>query len=229
MGKLSDDTLGEGWHLTWPSPVTRVLVFDTRQVKRDLQQVCYSSDTQSVTIDMSVIYHINEAKLVDLYRAWKVATPESVFDTLVVKQMQEAVERATTKQTAESTIRQRDILHREVMPYLRETISNMVTIDSIVFSNTELTKKLEAAIEEKQVKQQEALAKQYELDKAKKDAEIVEAKARGEASAIEMRAIVLQKYPSVILLELIQKWDGEAPSYLGLGSSNLSTLLPGVK
>ena len=65
------------------------------------------------------------------------------------------------------------------------------------------------------------IAKQYELDKETKQAEITLVKAKAEAEAIQVTAAALAKSPSVIDLEVVKKWDGRSPTTLVVGGENV--------
>jgi hypothetical protein len=89
-----------------------------------------------------------------------------------------------------------------------------------------LTDELEQAIELKQIKEQEALAKEYELRKAKKDAEITVVNAEAEAKAVKIKGAALKTSPEVIELEIAKKWNGESPATVVVGKGGGNVLLP---
>jgi regulator of protease activity HflC (stomatin/prohibitin superfamily) len=101
-----------------------------------------------------------------------------------------------------------------------------VSITDLQFSD-EFTR----AIEAKQIAEQEAFKKRYELEKAKQEAAIEIAKAEGDKKAIIARAegqaeaqrlLRVSVSPEIIKLkeieaqmEAIKKWDGKMPSVTG--------------
>ena len=102
----------------------------------------------------------------------------------------------------------------------------LLTLVDLPISNIDLTDDLEHAIEQKQIKEQEALAKRYELDKARRDAEITVVNAEAEAKAVKIKGAALKSAPEVIELEIAKKWDGKAPTTVVVGKGGSNVLLP---
>jgi regulator of protease activity HflC (stomatin/prohibitin superfamily) len=105
----------------------------------------------------------------------------------------------------------------------------LLTIVDFAITNIDLTDQLEKAIEDKQVKEQQALAKVYELQKAQKDAEIRIVNAKAEAEAIKITGDALAAAPKLIELELVKKWDGKAPQSVVTSQGGANILLPLTK
>ena len=69
----------------------------------------------------------------------------------------------------------------------------------------------ETAIKAKQVAQQNAQKATYVLQQAQVDAQSAIAKAKGEATALTVKAQAIAKSPQVVRLEEIKAWDGHIP------------------
>lgn len=113
----------------------------------------------------------------------------------------------------------------------------LVYLEDLPIQNIDLTDDLEKAIEQKQIKEQEALAKRYELDKARKQAEIVDVEATAEAQALKKKSDAIRQTPQILELEMkkldlemtgkvLQKWDGKSPSTVVVGQGGGNVLLP---
>lgn len=102
----------------------------------------------------------------------------------------------------------------------------LLNLVDLPINNIDLTENLEHAIEEKQIKEQEALAKKYELDKARRDAEITVVNATAEAKAVTIKGAALRSAPEVIELEIAKKWDGKSPATVVVGKGGSNVLLP---
>lgn len=102
----------------------------------------------------------------------------------------------------------------------------MIDLVDLPISNIDLTDELEHAIEQKQIKEQEALAKRYELDKAKKEAEITVVNAQAEAKAVQIKGQALKASPEVIQLEIAKKWNGKSPESVVVSRGGANVLLP---
>ncbi|MDX2084929.1 MAG: prohibitin family protein [Candidatus Melainabacteria bacterium] len=103
---------------------------------------------------------------------------------------------------------------------------SLVNLVDLPISNIDLTDELERAIEQKQIKEQEALAKRYELDKARKEAEITVVNAEAEARAVLIKGQALKASPEVIQLDIVKKWDGKTPHTVVAGHGGANVLLP---
>ena len=78
---------------------------------------------------------------------------------------------------------------------------------------------MQQAIATKQVMEQQSLQKAYELDKAKREAQITVANAEAQARSIQLQSEALSKSPSLIEWEKVKKWDGKLPQTLIQGSN----------
>jgi regulator of protease activity HflC (stomatin/prohibitin superfamily) len=96
----------------------------------------------------------------------------------------------------------------------------------LAITNFDFTDELEKAIEQKTIREQEALAKHFELEKAKKDAEITYVNAEAEARAVKIKGEAIRLAPSVIQLEIVKKWNGVSPQSVVTGRGGADVLLP---
>lgn len=64
---------------------------------------------------------------------------------------------------------------------------------------------------------------------AQADADAVLVKATAEAKAIDLRGAAIQRNPSVLQLNTIEKWSGNPPQYIGGGSAVPVISVPSVK
>ncbi|NJK90644.1 MAG: hypothetical protein HC904_01705 [Blastochloris sp.] len=78
----------------------------------------------------------------------------------------------------------------------------------------------------KQVTEQQALAKEYELQKARKEAEITLVNAQAEAQSVKIKGEALANSPRVVDLEIVKKWDGKAPQTVVTGQGGANVILP---
>ena len=72
----------------------------------------------------------------------------------------------------------------------------MVNVVDVPITHIDLPEILQQAIAQKQVMEQQSLQKQYELDKARKEAEITIANAEAQALSIKLQSDALQKSPA---------------------------------
>ena len=92
--------------------------------------------------------------------------------------------------------------------------------------NIDLTNALENAIEAKMVQEQEAARARFAQQQAQVEASTVVIKAKGEAESIVLRGNALRENPSVLELQIIERWDGITPLVVGPGATGANMMLP---
>jgi regulator of protease activity HflC (stomatin/prohibitin superfamily) len=140
--------------------------------------------------------------------------------------MRENLKQLTATLRAEDLAKNRDQLKVQVQERLQKSVGDLVEIRDVNIVNLVLSKSLEQAIEQKVIREQEALAKRFELEKAEKDAEIVLVNARAQAEAIKINGEALKAAPEVIQLEIAKKWNGVAPTSVVTSTGGSNILLP---
>lgn len=201
--------------------VTTIYDMPIKQITQEGTAACFSSDLQTVQVKFNVLYRIPEGQVVSLF----VMYHGNPYDTLILPRAQEITKQQTAFHRAEDLVKAREKLKAAILPKLQEAIKEVTIVDFVV-NNIDLTKELEAAIELKQVMEQQALAKNYELQKETKEAEITVVRATAEAQAVKIKGEALKAAPEVIQLEIAKKWDGKAPTYVSTSAGGANILLP---
>lgn len=219
MGSMSNDLLQEGFHLK--APWATIHEVEVKQVTVVGITQCFSKDLQTVKATYSCMYAIPQEKVLTLFQKYS----GDPFESLVKPRIEEAIKLAASTLTAESIVKQREQVKADALAEVKKQLEGLILVSDLPITNIDLTDMLEKAIEGKQVAEQKALAKEYELQAANKDAEISIAKAKGEAEAIRITGEALAKSPTVTLMEAVKKWDGKAPNSLVLPNG---TVIPTV-
>lgn len=221
MGKVSQGYRGEG--LAFKIPVMQKIVnIPIKQITQEGQAPSFSKDLQTIMVNFAILYRIPETSVVRLYQQFA-GTP---YESLINPRMQEVVKQATSQYRAEDIVRKRQEVKVLVLSDMREKLKDIINIVDVTITNIDLTDELERAIELKTIREQEALAKQFELQKAKKEAEITIVAATAEAKGVRIRGQALKMSPDVIELEIIKKWDGKSPQTVVVGRGRANVLLP---
>lgn len=215
MGSMSNDLLGEGFHLK--APWATIHKVEVKQVTVVGTTQCFSKDLQTIKATYSCMYAIPQDKVLTLFQKYS----GDPFDSLVKPRIEEAVKLAASTLTAEEIVKQREQVKTSALVEIKKQLEGLISVSDLPITNIDLTDMLEKAIEGKQVAEQKALAKEYELQAANKDAEISIAKAKGEAEAIRITGEALAKSPTVTLMEAVKKWDGHAPNSLVLPNNSV--------
>lgn len=185
LGKVEDLVLGEGFHLIIPPMVRQVVPVDVRTRKLDVYTEAASSDMQTVQVTGVLNYHVDPNGVNRLYQSVGLGY-ESI---LIEPALQEAIKASTAQFRIERILSQREVLKEQIQDGLKERLgTHYIIIDQFSLSNVEFSAEFDAAIERKQVAEQAALQKQYELQSAQKEVEITLARADGERKAAVIAA-----------------------------------------
>ena len=178
---------------------------------------------QDVTIALAVQTRITKENATQIYQNFGVE-----YMSQATPKILDALKAETARYDAAEIIANRDKIRSEALKAAQERLANFVDVQDLSIVNVAFSADYAKAIEAKQVAQQRAEQAKYELQQAEVEADKKVAEAKGEAEAIQIRGDALAKNPSVIELELINKWDGKAPDSLVTngGGAATSIILP---
>lgn len=214
MGVMDRNLLGSG--MQFYNPFLDVIArYSTKQETVSGQAVPLTADQQPITLQYKVLYAVPEGQLLTLYEKYS----GDPYMKLVDPQIQEAFRQVVSQYKADQATRSVNIIKNQVLAMCRENIKGLVNVVDIPITHVDLPEVLQQAIAQKQVMEQQALQKAYELDKARKEAEITIANAQAQAKSIELQSLALQKSPSLIEYEKVKRWDGKLPNTV-LSSGN---------
>ena len=221
LGKVSPACKKEGFGFKIPF-ITRIVPMLIRQQTVEMEADCYSSDLQQIRISLKVLYSIPESSVVSLYREYE----GNPFETIIQPRVAEAVKEITALRTAELIVQKREEVKSRSMEIARSKIGTILTLDDLVLTDMSLSKVLESAIEAKMVQEQEAARARFTKQQAEIEANTAVIKARGEAESITLRGKALRENPSIIDLQIVERWDGITPLVIGSGTAGADMLLP---
>jgi prohibitin 2 len=220
LGSVSPEAIPEGLTLKWPL-IQRIQDVSIQQRRADGIAECFSSDLQTMKVQFVILYRLPEAEVVKLFQQFS----GDPYQALVDSRAQETIKQITAVYAAEAAVKSREKIKTDALALLRTRVGGLVEIVDLNVANIELSPELEKAIEAKMVQEQESLAKQFALEKSKKDAEITIIAAKAESEAITIRGKALAENPSVIELEVVKKWNGVSPSTLVIGEGSASKIV----
>lgn len=210
--------------------------YDTKVQNLDATTMAYSSDAQTMDIQMTIQYQIIADKVVDI------ATQYGSLSVLQSRIESIAIEKAKSVLSSHKAM---DIIAKRasISPDVEEAIMNavgdeyFVNITTVVLTNIDFSDAFELAVEEKMIAEQAKLKADYEnetkIAKAEADAaaklkeaqaaiEIAKAQAEAKKIAAEGEAEanrILEESLTEKVLEklLIDAWDGKMPVVVGDG------------
>ena len=240
LGKI-EDVKTAGTHFT-PWITNSYIKYDTKVQNLDTTTMAYSSDAQTMDIQMTIQYQIITDKVIDI------ATQYGSLEVLQSRIESIAIEKAKSVLSAHKAM---DIIANRatISPAVEDAIMNavgeeyFVNITTVVLTNIDFSDAFELAVEEKMIAEQAKLKADYENDtkiaKAEADAAAklkeAEAKidiAKAEAEALKIAAEAEAEANAIIDKSITDKiiekiyadaWDGKLPVVIGNGEY----ILPG--
>jgi regulator of protease activity HflC (stomatin/prohibitin superfamily) len=185
LGRVETGTLSEGFHLIVPPVVRQVIQVDVRTKKLEVLTEAASSDLQLINVTGVLNYHLDPQVVSRLYQQVGLDY-ESI---IIVPALQEAIKASTAQFRVENILVERAVLKNQIQQILAERLgTNNIIVDQFSLANVEFSAEFNAAIERKQVAEQSALQKRFELQAAERDVEITLARAGGEKKAAVIAA-----------------------------------------
>jgi prohibitin 2 len=221
LGKVSPGFKPEGFGFKLPF-ITTIVPQLIRQQTAKMAADCYSSDLQQVKMAVRVLYRVPESSVVQIFRDYS----GEPFDALIKPRIAEALNEITASRSAELIVQKREEVKSQALESARRKVGDVLMIEDLVLEDINLTRALENAIEAKMVQEQEAARSRFAQQQAQTEASTVVIKAKGEAESIALRGAALRENPSVLELQIIERWDGITPLVVGPGATGANMMLP---
>ena len=221
LGKVSPVFKPEGFGLKLPF-VTLIAPQLIRQQTAKMVADCYSSDLQQVKMQLRILYRVPQASVVTVFRDYE----GDPFETLIKPRVAESINEVTALRSAEVIVQKREEVKTRVLERARKKLGDLLVLEDVVLEDIGLTKMLENAIESKMVQEQEAARARFTQQQAQTEANTAVIKARGEAESINLRGKALRANPSILELQIVERWDGITPLVVGPAATGANMLLP---
>ena len=231
FGSTTGQTMTDGWHFKVPF-IESVVDISNKVMKTDVAADSISRDLQAITSNISINYHLAAENSADIYKRVGL----TYEDTLLQPAIQEAVKAVMAKYSAEELITNRSVVSSEIGEEIRTKISAYgIIIDEFNLTNFSFSDEFDAAIEAKQIAEQDKIKAATEKEKktieaeaaaaektiaAEAEAEAIKTKAEAEAEAIKTKAdaqadankkIRDSLSEEVLENKKLETWDGVLP------------------
>ena len=224
LGKVSEKSLSEGFHFKMPF-VQTVEIISNKIQKQEVEAAAVSKDLQSVSSMIAVNYKVSSDYSASIYQ--KIGKDyESI---VLLPAIQESMKSVSASYTAEELITKRSQVGQEIKETLEAKVNEYgIIIEKFNIVNFDFSAEFNAAIEAKQVAEQNLIKTKTEQEQAiviaeaeaqKKiiaataEAEAIAKKAEAQAEANKLLAESLSEV--LVEYEKIQKWDGKLPVVSG--------------
>lgn len=232
LGAVQSGVIAPGAHFKLPF-LDRVEEVNVRVQKFHAKETAASKDLQIVTTTVAINFHLEPTHVDELFKS--VGQSRAVEAKVLTPATANAIKAVTARYDAEDLISKRDAVRAGIEDEIRQALKRYnVTIDAVNITDFAFSKDYASAIENKQVAQQRALQAKYELQKTKIDAQqqVVQAEAKAKATVAaaqaEAKALKLKRQevtPELIMLNAVQKWDGQLPKVYTGGEKGMMNLL----
>jgi regulator of protease activity HflC (stomatin/prohibitin superfamily) len=195
------------------------------QVSGDDSIQARTKDGQQVYIDASVIYSIDPTHLIDLHITWQDRYQDNVVRPVVRSAIRDAVSQFGVEEIVSS---KRAELEQTISDTIKAGLAaNNLVMDDFLLRNIRFSDEYAAAVEQKQIAEQQALQAAFVVQQKKQEAEQVRQTAQGQADAAviaakgeaeailvkaqaqaqawQALAAVLKENPEMLTYEYIQK------------------------
>jgi regulator of protease activity HflC (stomatin/prohibitin superfamily) len=240
FGKVQERPLNSG--VSFVKPWADIESMDRQINKHTATYGSATADQQTIEVDMT----LNFKMLAD--------SAPKIFDTIgieyadriIIPAAQEVLKAETALYKASEILVKRPQMKSKVQDNLAKWLVKYgVQLTEISIADVRFDDEYEAAIKKKQVQEQQALEKVYQLQSAEKQAEIAAATAKGqadaareaakgEADALKIKGEAQAEYnervaasltPALIQRQWLEKWSGDLPRYMMGGDGNVMPLI----
>jgi regulator of protease activity HflC (stomatin/prohibitin superfamily) len=244
FGQVDPSPLREGLNVLW-NPLYEIVPMDVRVLKHTARYDAASKDLQAVHVEMVLNYRVVAERAPEVYRSIGLGYSSVIIDPGA----QEILKANTATHNAAEVLLKRPIIKNEVQQALAAYLNKYgIELKEAALANIRFDAAYEKAVEAKQIEEQKAEQKRYELIQAQRQAEIVAAaakgkgdaalaEARGVADALRIKGEAEAAYnarvaasltPVLIQQQYLARWDGRLPQYTFGGNAVPFVQLPGA-
>jgi regulator of protease activity HflC (stomatin/prohibitin superfamily) len=244
LGKIEDVKTAGTHYALWVT--NSYMKYDTKVRNLETQTAAYSSDAQTMSIQMTVQYQILSDKVIDIATQYgKLDVLQSRIESIALEKTKSVL----SSHKAMDIIANRAMISPAVETAIKDAVGEEYFVDivAVVITNIDFSDAFELAVEEKMIAEQAKLKADYENEKKVAQAEAeAEAKlkaaqaeidiAKAEAEALKIAAEAEAEANKIVDASITDKiieklyaesWDGKMPTVVGNGEYILPSDLIG--
>jgi prohibitin 1 len=204
FGKIQDQPLATGWHFYLPI-FSWIEVWDVKTQEIKETASVPSSEGLISTLDISVLYNVPKENVVAVRKTIGTNYVHKIIEPYVRESIRNVASGYEVKALFQDTGRKE--ISQKMLEFLQGKLAPRgIVVQDVLLRDVQLPRPFSESIQVKLRTEQEALQKQFELQKAQKDAEIEVARAQGVAKSNKIISESLdEKYLRYLWISGIQK------------------------